>query len=475
MTHVFVAPHPDDVALSCGGLIASLRELGQNVAILTLYSGSGGSDDLSDYQREALGFGSKSIWPVTEAFNRAHLEADYPLDDPGAIPPWQATKGSLDATQSEADAAAKRFWQRSSWYRRAAIHNESLAGQPIIDDVSAQGAVLTTERTEAADAGDLMATRRLEDERYAAFAEISMVWLDLPDAVFRGYEGDDELLGAPRDDDPAPVDALRRELARLEPQRVYVPLGIGGHVDHQLTRNAGIALLHDARRWVMPGVDWTGQLVFYEDFPYAWWEEFRRLEDLPDGSLDGLPADVSLTAEFADIGDQLERKITGIDLYQSQIERLFTGQRAMAQAVRGFGAEGGGPRARPGWRGRALLGDHPFLIRSAARRAERPAAAARPGVRGALELDRLAAARDPRPVLRRASSCACGCCQRAASSATSTSSSCGSTGSPSTAGTAPTTRTSASPPSWRGSGGRSRPSSPRSRRSPTRPIPGSGR
>jgi len=26
MTHVFVAPHPDDVALSCGGLIASLRE-----------------------------------------------------------------------------------------------------------------------------------------------------------------------------------------------------------------------------------------------------------------------------------------------------------------------------------------------------------------------------------------------------------------------------------------------------------------
>ena len=162
---------------------------------------------------------------MTEAFNRAHLEADYPVDDPAAIPPWQATKGSLDATQAEADAAAKRFWQRSSWYRRANIHNESLAGQPIIDDVSAQGAVLTTERTEAADAGDLMATRRLEDERYAAFAEISMVWLDLPDAVFRGYEGDDELLGAPRDDDPAPVDALRRELARLEPQRVYVPLG----------------------------------------------------------------------------------------------------------------------------------------------------------------------------------------------------------------------------------------------------------
>ena len=28
MTHVFISPHPDDAALSCGGLIASLRELG---------------------------------------------------------------------------------------------------------------------------------------------------------------------------------------------------------------------------------------------------------------------------------------------------------------------------------------------------------------------------------------------------------------------------------------------------------------
>src|SRR4051794_39772450 len=44
MTHVFVAPHPDDVALSCGGLIAGLRELGQNVTILTVFSGTGAGD-----------------------------------------------------------------------------------------------------------------------------------------------------------------------------------------------------------------------------------------------------------------------------------------------------------------------------------------------------------------------------------------------------------------------------------------------
>ena len=336
MTHVFVAPHPDDVALSCGGLIASLRELGQNVTILTLFSGSGSTDQLSPYQREALGFGSKAVWPVTEAFNRAHLEADVPGD--AAAAPWQATREGLDAAQGEADAAAKRFWQRSSWYRRARIHNESLAGQPVIDDLATQGAVLTSERTEAAAAGDTMAQRRLEDERYAAFAEVSFVWLDLPDAVFRGYEGDDQLLGTPRADDPAPVDLLRREIARLEPSRLYLPLGIGGHVDHQLARDAGIALLHDATAWVMPGPAYADRIAFYEDFPYAWWEDFGRLEDMPPDALAGLPDGISLTAEFSDVGDVLERKIRGILLYESQIERLFDDKKAAAAAVRGYAA-----------------------------------------------------------------------------------------------------------------------------------------
>ncbi len=338
MTHVIIAPHPDDAALSCGGLIAGLRELGQSVTILTLYSGTGDGNDLSQYQREALGFGTKTVWPVTEAFNRSNIQADVPAEDPAATPPWQASKEELDATQGEADAAARRFWQRSSWYRRANIHNEPLAGQPLMDDVSAQGAVLTAELTDAAAAGDLMATRRLEDERFAAFAEVSVVWLDLPDAVFRGYVGDDELLGTPRADDPPPVDLLRREIVRLEPQRVYLPLGIGGHVDHQLARDAGMALLGDARRWVMPDVDYADQIAFYEDFPYAWWEEFRGLDSLPDGWLSGLPADLSLAAEFADVSDQLERKIRGIALYESQIERLFTDRRAMADAVRGYAA-----------------------------------------------------------------------------------------------------------------------------------------
>lgn len=340
MAHVFVAPHPDDVALSCAGLIASLRELGQNVTILTVYSGSGsGNGDLTAYQREALGFGTKTLWPATEAFNRSDIAADVPVegykaDDSPELPPWAATEDRLDATQEDADSSAKRFWQRSSWYRRASIRNQPLAGQALIDTLPTQGAIYTDDVVDAATAGQAVAKRRVEDERFAYFAEASIVFLDMPDAVFRGYEGDAQLLGDVREDDPSPAALIAREVARLEPQNVYFPLGVGNHVDHQLCRSAGIALLEQSPGWVMPGPRWAGNVVFYEDFPYAWWKSFESLDQLPAGSLDGLPGDVALTPRYADISEQLERKVQGILLYESQLDRLFGGPREMASAVR---------------------------------------------------------------------------------------------------------------------------------------------
>lgn len=348
MTHVFVAPHPDDVALSCGGLIASLRELGQNITIVTVFSGNGAATGLTQYQREALGFGNKAIWPVTEAFNRENILADQPLD-PNAAAPYAADADRLAATQADADASAKRFWQRASWYRRADIHARPQAGQPLMDDVPQQGAVLTAELVEAKMAGDLTAARRLEDERYAYFAEASIVFLDLPDAVFRGYEGDEQLLAAPRPDDTAPVDLLVKEIARLEPQKVYLPLGIGDHVDHQLVREVGVHLLQLGRRWVMPGPEYTGIVTYYEDFPYAWWNDFRQLGDLPADAFANLPTDVGLTPEFADITETVEQKIMGLQFYESQLDRLFGGKEAMGDAVRGFGTKVAALGGLPGY------------------------------------------------------------------------------------------------------------------------------
>ena len=192
--------------------------------------------------------------------------------------PWAADPERIATTQERANTQARQFWQRASWTRRRNITNLETTDRPLADSVGGQGSV------EVIDFGaaDAVTIRRAEDERYAWFMESTVIDLDLPDAVYRGYEGDDQLLGAVRDDDLAPIDLLRREILRLEPQMVYFPLGIGGHVDHQLCREVGVALLGEGTQWVMPGPDMVGSLSFYEDFPYAWWNDFSGVADLPD-------------------------------------------------------------------------------------------------------------------------------------------------------------------------------------------------
>ena len=108
MRHIFISPHPDDAALSCGGLIAHLRELGQNVIIISVFSGHGDLARMSTYQRQALGFGGKAIWPSTESFDRGSVAAD--VDVPGEteseLAPWQALSAFAGAAQRRVDVAA---------------------------------------------------------------------------------------------------------------------------------------------------------------------------------------------------------------------------------------------------------------------------------------------------------------------------------------------------------------------------------
>ena len=335
MTHGCVAPHPDDVALSCGGLVASLRELGQSVTIVTVYSGGPGSSlDPLDVHREAVGFGTKTLHPNTQAFGHSNIASEFPVATTvGAGAPWQADAERVDATQDRANTQARQFWQRAAWTRSANVTNESHDDRPLADDVPTQG---TLARYDLA-AADATTMRKAEDERWAYFAEAALVDLDLPDAVHRGYEGDDQLLGLPFDDDHAPDDILRREILRLEPQQVYFPLGVGGHVDHRLCRDAAIELLNDEEGWVMPAPDMASMMSFYEDFPYAWWSGFDGPADL--ARLDvQLPAGLALKIRYADISDQLERKNAGLKMYPREVQRLFDDEQGMLDAVTGYAA-----------------------------------------------------------------------------------------------------------------------------------------
>ena len=173
MTHVFVAPHPDDIALSCGGLVASLREMGQNVTILCVYSGSSGTVGLNDYQRTALGFGNKTVWPLLEAFRRDNIAPDYvvrPTAD--GSPPWLADPARIEVTQERANTQARQFWQRAAWTRSANITAIETDDRPLADSVSSQATLDPVDWATA----DAMAIRRAEEERYAYLSECSVVF-----------------------------------------------------------------------------------------------------------------------------------------------------------------------------------------------------------------------------------------------------------------------------------------------------------
>ena len=281
MRHVFVSPHPDDVALACGGLVALLRDRGEDVAIVTVFSGAGSRDRLTRYQLRALGF-------------------DREADDRGDPEP-------TDPAEANADAPATA---------------------PRPDEV--------------------MAVRRAEDEAFARFAGASLVSLREPDGVFRGYAGGYQLMGSPRADDPAPIEELRTALARLAPDRLYIPFAVGGHVDHRQTRRAAMALLAE------PGSAYPDRALFFEDFPYAQSVGFERLDQLDPEVATGLPARIRLMPEYVEIGDVLDRKVEGLQSYASQIGHLFGDGHSLGGALRAFsthvGELGGVGPAERYWR-----------------------------------------------------------------------------------------------------------------------------
>jgi hypothetical protein len=115
---------------------------------------------------------------------------------------------------------------------------------------------------------------------------------------------------------------------------VYFPLALGGHVDHQLCRDVGLALLAEGRRWVMPGPGFVGRVSFYEDFPYAWWGDWAGV--IGDGAALDLPTGVGVEAQYSNISDVIDRKAAGIRVYASQLPRLFDSDQAMLDDLAGY-------------------------------------------------------------------------------------------------------------------------------------------
>ncbi len=233
LTHVYLSPHLDDAALSCGGMIYRQTRAGERVIGVTVCAGDPPPGPLSE-------------------FALAHHER------------WE---------------------------------------MPV----------------------EAVAARRAEDLTALKILGAEAVHLTLPDCLYRTepasgqhlYTSRDALFGELHPSESALAQTVAVEIAGLlreaQPNRFYVPLGIGHHVDHQLARRAA----------ELTG----GVFAYFEDYPYAAQESGGAA--LPLGPT--LVPEIILLAEA-----DLAAKVRAIAAYTSQISTFWGSLAEMEAAVRAF-------------------------------------------------------------------------------------------------------------------------------------------
>lgn len=188
---------------------------------------------------------------------------------------------------------------------------------------------------------EMVGRRRAEDLAALAGLGAEAVHLEVPDCIYRHhpatnwplYTSDQAIFGSLHAAELALVRRLATRLTTLlrgfGRHHLYVPLTIGGHVDHQMARRAAEAA--------------GGIHAYYEDYPYV-----ANLGDRwPTAALTTAALttahDRPLTAEFVRLSEpHLAAKVTAIGHYASQISTFWADTEAMDRAVRQFAATTGG-------------------------------------------------------------------------------------------------------------------------------------
>ncbi|MEG4121575.1 hypothetical protein QUA43_29410 [Microcoleus sp. N9_B4] len=155
------------------------------------------------------------------------------------------------------------------------------------------------------------AIRDAEDLAYAAKVGLKHKGLGLRDVTLRGYPDLEDSIFTVTDyrQDPGAVESIETIQSFLDEQtemtRLWVPLAIGNHIDHVL-------LLKAVLGWkAKPELE----VIFYEDVPYAGFEELDSIETWVQQVIG------SAEAEIIDISEQFEKKLKNLEIYGSQVSQ----------------------------------------------------------------------------------------------------------------------------------------------------------
>jgi LmbE family N-acetylglucosaminyl deacetylase len=238
---IYLSPHLDDAALSCGGQIFARSVTGQSILIVTLMAGDPPPQPLSEF-----GHGLHARWRLVE-----------------------------DAT----------------------------------------------------------AVRRAEDISACQVLGVDYLHWEVPDCIYRVhpvtgeplYVGEESLFGDVHPAEASLTVELARKIASLpDCGRFFVPLTVGHHVDHQITRLAAERAL-------------TGdQMCYYEEYPYV--SDPGALDRLAWGEREKWLAKVIPLSSV-----DLQTKIESIAMFSSQLSTFFSDRddliRQVSDYVRSVGGE----------------------------------------------------------------------------------------------------------------------------------------
>lgn len=179
--------------------------------------------------------------------------------------------------------------------------------------------------------GGASARRRAEDRRACEILGADALHWSFPEAIYRTdaatgeprYRKLDELFGSlPPGDRPSVFEVAERLAGLPRHRELYVPLGVGGHVDHRIVRRAA------EQRF-------GSSLIYYEEYPYA--RRRREVRKVIRGTgWRGRTLSVSPAG--------LEAKVRAVAAYRSQVKPLFGGRLRLRYRVRSHVKRRGGER-----------------------------------------------------------------------------------------------------------------------------------
>ena len=171
--------------------------------------------------------------------------------------------------------------------------------------------------------GAAVETRRKEDAAALDYLQVDYLWLDYPEAIYRGspayYTTKEELIGGDVNNADLSIDhQLAEDLValaeRLPDAAWYAPMGIGRHVDHQIVSSA-------ADRLVQRG----SKVYMFEEFPYvlqAGAREARMLELCE-----------ALEPALVEVSEMMPYRLEAADMYASQVVPNFGDAATMHRAM----------------------------------------------------------------------------------------------------------------------------------------------